>query len=344
MLKQLFDLGDETLPKAWICNPYMQYFSGEAFFQHDFPCNPSKFSQFRKIIGEDGVNKIFQYSIKLHGKDACENMVLSDTTVQGNNTTFLTDAKLYIKVIEGCNRIAKAEGLKQRQTYKKESKNLLRQTHNAKHPKRVKNAKKAQKHLKILANRLIRELRRLLSDELQEKYKEQLEIFDNILTQERNTKDKIYSPHKPYTTCIAKGKAGKQYEFGNKVGMITTAKSRIVIAIKAFLGNPHNSKTIEPLLQQMKDNNQKLPKQLVYDRGGRGEKEIRGVEILTSTKPKKSDTAQQKAKKRYPFRRKWRTCALIVSTAKKGGRHESFSDHAPCRCQSIEGAQTGAWI
>lgn len=41
---------------------------------------------------------------------------------------------------------------------------------------------------------------------------------------------------------------------------------------------------------------------------------------------------------------KWRTCALTVSTAKKGGRHESFSDHAPCRCQSIAGAQTGAWI
>jgi len=86
--------------------------------------------------------------------------------------------------------------------------------------------------------------------------------------------------------------------------MITTAKSRIVIAIKAFLGNPHDSKTIEPLLQQMEDNNQKLPKQLVYDRGGRSEKEIRGVEILTATQPKKSDTAQQKAKKRYPFRRR----------------------------------------
>jgi len=110
-----------------------------------------------------------------------------------------------MKVILGCNRIAKTEWIKQRQTYKKESKNILRQTHNAKHPKRAQNAKKAQKHLKILTNRLIRELRRLLSDELQEKYKEQLEIFDKILTQERNTKDKIYSPHKLHTTCIAKG-------------------------------------------------------------------------------------------------------------------------------------------
>ena len=304
ILKQMFNLGDETLPKAWIANPYMQYFCGEVFFQHEFPCDPSDFVHFRKRIGEAGINKIFQYSIRIHGKDACEKTVLSDTTVQGNNTTFPTDAKLYKKVIDACNRIAKQEGVKQRQTYKKESKNLLRETHNAKHPKRMKNAKKAQQHLRILASRQVRELRRLLSEELQKKYKKQLEIYERILAQERLTKDKIYSIHKPYTTCIAKGKAGTPYEFGNKVGMITTAHTRIVIAIKAFAGNPHDSKTIEPLLQQMEDNKQKLPKRLVYDRGGRGQKVIKGVEILTATKPKNTDTANEKAMKRKPFRQR----------------------------------------
>ena len=68
MLKYLFNLGDETLAKEWVCNPYMQYFSGEAFFQFKFPCDPSDFVHFRKRIGEEGVNKIFQYSIRLHGK------------------------------------------------------------------------------------------------------------------------------------------------------------------------------------------------------------------------------------------------------------------------------------
>lgn len=40
----------------------------EAFFQFKFPCDPSDFVHFRKRIGEEGVNKIFQYSIRLHGQ------------------------------------------------------------------------------------------------------------------------------------------------------------------------------------------------------------------------------------------------------------------------------------
>lgn len=304
MLKYLFNLGDETLAKEWVCNPYMQYFSGEAFFQFKFPCDPSDFVHFRNRIGEEGVNKIFQYSIRLHGKDAEEKLVVSDTTVQGNNTTFPTDAKLYKKVVDGCNRIAKKEGLRQRQTYTKKTKNLMRETHNAQNPKRRKIARSAQRQLKTIAGRQVRELERLLSEEAKEKYKDILVIYHRILEQVRTSKDKIYSTHKPYTTCIAKGKAGIPYEFGNKVGMITTAKSRIVVAIKAFEGNPNDGKTIEPLLTQMEDNNLKLPEELAYDRGGRGAKEIKGVKIILPGKPKKYDTAYQRSKNRYPFRRR----------------------------------------
>ena len=233
MLKHLYNLGDETVAKAWVRDPYMQYFTGEAFFQHKFPFDPSNFVHFRDKIGESGINKIFQYSVKLHGKDAEEKLVVSDTTVQGNNTTFPTDAKLYKKVVDGCNRIAKKEGVKQRQTYVKKTKSLMRETHNAQNPKRRKKAMSAQRQLKTLAGRQLRELERLLSEEAKKKYADVLGIYNRILLQIRTSKDKIYSTHKPYTTCIAKGKAGKPYEFGNKIGMITTAKSRIItIAVR----------------------------------------------------------------------------------------------------------------
>ena len=304
LLKYLYNLGDETLAKALETNPYMQYFCGEVFFRFSFPFDPSEFVHFRKRIGEKGINTIFQYSINLHGKDAKEDLVMSDTTVQGNNTTFPTDAKLYKKVIDGCNRIAKKEGVEQRQMCTRKSEELLCQTYNSQHPKRAKAAKSAMRHLKTLAGRQVHELEVKLSDETKKVYEEILKIYHHILAQTRQSKDKIYSPHKPYTTCIAKGKAGIPYEFGNKVGMITTAKSRIVIAIKAFEGNPHDSKTIEPLLQQMEDNHQALLKCLAYDRGGRGAKAIKGVEILTSGKPNATDSAQDRAKKRYPFRRR----------------------------------------
>lgn len=59
----------------------MQYFCGEAFFQHRFPCDPSDFVHFRKRIGEGGVEKIFRHRVLLFGKRAEESLMVSDTTV-----------------------------------------------------------------------------------------------------------------------------------------------------------------------------------------------------------------------------------------------------------------------
>lgn len=304
MLKHMYNLGDETLAEAWVMNPYLQYFTGAAFFEHKFPCDPSDFVHFRKRIGESGFRKIFEYSVKLFGKKAEEPLVVSDTTVQGNNTTFPTDARLYKKVIDGCNKIARTEEIAQRQTYTKTGKELLRATYNSEHPKRHKKAVAAKRKLRTIAGRQVRELERQMTEDQRATYEEKLEIYNRILVQTRHSKDKVYSIHKPQTACIAKGKASHMYEFGQKVGMILTAKSQIIVAIKAFEGNPHDSKTIEPLLEQLVSGNRKLPETLAYDRGGRGAKEVMGVKVITPGKPRKSDTAYDRKKKRHPFRRR----------------------------------------
>ena len=66
LLKQLKNLGDETIAKEWIQNPYMQYFCGMRCFEHRFPFDPSDFVHFRKRIGEAGFEKIFRYSVAMH--------------------------------------------------------------------------------------------------------------------------------------------------------------------------------------------------------------------------------------------------------------------------------------
>jgi transposase, IS5 family len=305
MLKHLYNLGDETLAQAWIMNPYMQYFSGRVFFEHQFPCDPSCFVHFRKRIAEEGIEKIFAYSVKMHDtKTTSSKFVLSDTTVQENNTSFPTDAKLCIKVIDYCNEIAEKEGIKQRQRYTKVSKQLVRDTYNSKHPKRAKQARKSQRQLRTIAMRLIRELERNFSEQQKAFYQSKMEVYKKAVTQNRTDKDKIYSLHKPFTRCIAKGKAHKQYEFGNKVGLITTANKgkKIILGIKAFLQTPYDGHTIEPLLEQMEKSGHQLPKELVYDRGGRGKAEIKGVKISIPIPPKKTDTAYQKQTKRKKFR------------------------------------------
>jgi IS5 family transposase len=129
-------------------------------------------------------------------------------------------------------------------------------------------------------------------------------LYTRVVTQKKSDTDKIYSIHKPFTRCIAKGKANRQYEFGNKVGLITTSNKgkKVITAIKTFLQTPYDGHTIEPLLEQMENNRQKLPQELVYDRGGRGKSEIRGVKISIPSNPKKSDTTYQKQVKRKKFR------------------------------------------
>ena len=208
LLKHLYNLGDETLEDAWVMNPYMQYFCGRVFFEHEFPCDPSNFVHFRKRIGEQGIAKIFAYSVDMHQpKTKTSKFVLSDTTVQENNTTFPTDAKLCKKVIDYCNKIASKENIPQRQRYTRVSKQLLRDTYNGKHPKRARQAKKARRSLKIIALRLVRELDRNFTESQREKYKSHLEIYTKVATQQNNDKDKIYSIHKPFRraflACLA---------------------------------------------------------------------------------------------------------------------------------------------
>ena len=305
MLKRIYNLGDETLSEAWRMNPYMQYFCGMTYFEHKFPCDPSDFVHFRKRIGQKGVENIFTYSVKLHGKDAQEKQTLSDTTVQGNSITFPTDAKLVKKMIDKCNEIAKQTNTSQRQTYRRVSKQLVRDTHNRKHPKRIKKANKADRKLKTIAGRLIRELERNLNHQQLNQYKEEFAFYLKVIDQKRKDKNKFYSLHKPFTTCIAKGKAHQQYEFGNKVGILTTSKTLIITGIKAFENNPHDSKTIAPLLDQVKSNELTTPKEVVYDRGGKGQKQIGDTIISTPDyRPLKRDSKYQKSKKRKKFRRR----------------------------------------
>lgn len=170
-------------------------------------------------------------------------------------------------------------------------------TYTGKHPKRVKKARKAKKRLKTLANIQMRELERKLNQPQRLQYAKDIELYHRDVNQKKTDTNKIYSLHKPLTRCIAKGKLHKQYEFGNKVGLITTGKKgmKIITAIKAFPDNPFDGHTIEPLLDQMNNNQLKLPGELVYDRGGKGKTEILGVKILTPNRPKASDTAYQKS-------------------------------------------------
>lgn len=302
ILKQLYDLGDETIMEAYVRDPYMQYFCGEAHFRWDFPCDPSDLVHFRKRIGEKGIEFIFKQSVLLFGKKAQEEEICVDTTAQEKNITFPTDTKLQIKIIKKCNKIAKAEGIEQRQTYTRKTKELLLQSRFSSHPKRKKQAKKAQRKIKTIATRLVTELERKLSSSSIEKYSDELTQFKRVLNQKRGDSNKIYSLHEPDVACIAKGKASKPYEFGSKVSIARTKNSGIIVGVKSFKGNPHDSQSIESTLDQHEIVTGIRAKTAIVDRGY-PKKMINGTQIL---KPEngKAATAYEKRKNRKRFRRR----------------------------------------
>ena len=304
LLKQLFNLGDETVVSAWVHNPYWQYFSGYSTFQWKFPIEPTDLVHFRNRIGKQGIEKIFKMSIDLHGKASLETEVVIDTTVQEKNITYPTDVKLHKKIIDKCVKISKAEGIKLRQSYKRISKQLVIDQRGNRSKKGKAKAKKSAKRLKTIAGRLIRELRRELSEDLLEKHKEELKLFEQVLSQKKGDKNKIYSLHEPKVYCMSKGKAHKRYEFGSKVSIVLTKNRGIAVGALNFDENIYDGHTLPEVLEQTKRLTGKEPKVAIVDRGYRGVTKLGDTEIIKPKKPKKSDTTYEKRKARKRFRRR----------------------------------------
>lgn len=283
ILKQMENLSDDHLVEQWVQNPYFQAFCGERTFQWQVPCASSELTHFRKRIGEAGVEKIFQASVMIHGAKVFEKEVLFDTTVQEKNITFPTDSKLLTKLVAWCWKIAKEYEIKWRRSFKREIKEVIRTINFCRGAKNARKVGKARKRLKTIAGVLFRELQRKLPAAAieSESVREKLDIFERILKQRKNDKNKIYSPHEPQTLCIAKGKSHKKYEFGSKVCFAVGRNKGVILGAKNFDQNLYDGDTVEDTVQQMLRILNYKPELGIADKGFRGRKEIVGVKILT---------------------------------------------------------------
>lgn len=113
-----------------------------------------------------------------------------DSTVKEKNITFPTDAKLHKKIIDKFVSKAQKGDVVLRRSYKRTSKQLLRQAYNSTHLKRRKKVKASIRQLKTVAGRLVRELERKLPSG---EFTTELELFKKVLDQKKGSKNKIYS-------------------------------------------------------------------------------------------------------------------------------------------------------
>jgi IS5 family transposase len=276
ILKHLRNLSDESIVEQWIENVYYQYFCGEISYVGNPPCEASELVHFRKRIGEEGIELIFQESIRINGDDSKEEHVSIDTTVQEKNITYPTDAKLYRKIIKKCQQISAEEQLPVRQSYTQVLKQLAFNQRFRNHPKNGSKARKADKKVKTIAGKLVRELERNLAPN--HKHQSALNVFKQILNQTRTSTNKIYSTHEPDVCCISKGKEHKKFEFGNKVSIVYTQNTGVIVGAKSFR-NEYDGHTLESALQQVSKLVGKTPKTATADRGYRGHTNIGETEI-----------------------------------------------------------------
>lgn len=298
ILKYLRNLSDENLVDQWAENIYFQYFSGEQHFHPGIPCVPTELVAFRQRIGEDGVELILKESIRVNEPPdpGSTGVVVSvDTTVQEKNITYPTDDKLYKKIIKKCWIIADQESIDLRQSYKRVVKNLSHQQRFKRSKNGFKAARKADKKIKIIAGRLLREIARKLPLESLGKHLSSLKLYRRVLSQERNDRNKIYSLHEPDVKCYSKGKEHKKFEFGSKASIVVDQHTGIIMGAINFTQSLHDSKTIPEVLEQYERLNEGMPDEVFVDRGYRGIKEYKSTKIHVP-KPDKNITQDKKKK------------------------------------------------
>lgn len=321
VLKHLRNVSDEMVVAQFVENAYYQYFCGMDAFTTKQPCVPTELVEFRHRIGESGIELILKESIRVNlvledrrkeqedktnhkdgrgRKPDAEQIAFIDSTVQEKNVTFPTDSKLLNKIIEFCHAISKRENLKVRQSYSKEIKELKRIQRFRGRKNSSQKVKKADRKMRTIAGRLLRELLRLLPGK--NIYQERIDICMKFVNGEKIDGHKIYSLHEPDVLCISKGKDYKKYEFGNKVSIIRLWNG-LIIGAKSFR-NEYDGHTIDSSMEQVERIYGRKIKILAADRGYRGQDSSGETKVMIPDVPKSSDTAYAKKKKHNLFRKR----------------------------------------
>ncbi len=288
-LQHAYGCSDEEIVNTWTENPYVQYFTGEIYFQTEAPMDSSSLTRWRQRIGEAGVESMLMVTLAAAQqigavKAVSFDRVIVDTTVMPKAIAHPTDSRLLERSRQHLVKLADEHGIALRQNYNREAPRIAAQIGRYAHAKQFKRMHKAVKILKTRVGRVYRDVQRNL-DQIPEAHqaraRDLLSRVNRILTQQRKDKNKLYALHAPEVECISKGKTRTPYEFGVKVTVATTLNEGLVVGIRSMPGNPWDGDTLEETVEQASILMDRMPKTVIVDRGYQGIK-VEGVQILRS--------------------------------------------------------------
>jgi len=283
LLKHIYGLSDEGVCERWVYDPYFQHFTGFEFFQHEFPHERSDLSHWRKRLG-DKLELLLAESLRVaHETGALRTRDLKrvtvDTTDQPKAITFPTDAKLAHAAIKGLNRLARAHGVRLRQSYLRIARRAAMMAGRYAHAKQFKRHRRQLRSLRTWLGRLIRDIRRKIvgQPQLEATFERSLSRAAQIRSQEQRQRGyKLYSFHAPEVECIGKGKASAPYEFGVKASIVTTNArapgGQFVLHAKALPGNPYDGHTLGDVINSTEKLTGRAIERAYVDKGYRGHK------------------------------------------------------------------------
>ncbi|MDE2567002.1 MAG: IS5 family transposase [Burkholderiales bacterium] len=220
-LKHTYAMSDEDVVERWKENPYWQHFSGERYFQHELPCDPSSLVRWRQRIGEEGCEWLLEHSIKAAlsagvVKRQILATVIVDTTVQPKAIAHPTDSRLLNRAREHLAAAAQDAGIELRQSYARVGKAADAQAGRYAHAKQWRRMRREVRKLRTWLGRVIRDVQRK-AGEIGGALKTRIEMAQRLYEQRRDSKNKLYALHAPQVECIAKGKAATSAHVFNRV-------------------------------------------------------------------------------------------------------------------------------
>jgi transposase, IS5 family len=285
-LKHAFAMSDEEVVERWKENPYWQHFSGQRYFQHELPCDPSSLVRWRQRIGEEGCEWLLEHSIQAAlcagvMKRHSLTTVVVDTTVQPKAIAHPTDSCLLNRAREQLVQAAQEAGIELRQSYARVGKTADAKAGRYAHAKQWRRMRREIKRLRTWLGRVIRDVQRK-AGEITGVLKTRIETAQRMHAQQRDSKNKLYALHAPEVECIAKGKARTPYEFGVKTSVAVTAKEGVVVGMRSMPGSPYDGHTLHSQLEQVEILTGVKPSTALADRGYRGVQAPQGVKLLLS--------------------------------------------------------------